>query len=230
MGAGGADGAVVAWDGTLTRRLAAFAMRRATDERVDREEGEAALRLVDLLVDLVAAVAVAAVERLRVPVLARPDVAAVAFPPVLALGLALVADRPLALERVARGFAGALDSSAVSSTTGATATAGDRRRARVEGAALARAAEREVGLRVGAGAAVERVRWLNTRAHSSSLRVEGLEPWAWAMVAALSISAIRLSQEVAKRLSDCDLAPLSKRVSTTPSAVTFLRRRLKISF
>jgi hypothetical protein len=44
------------------------------------------------------------------------------------------------------------------------------------------------------------------------------------------MSATRLLQEVAKRLSDWDLAPLSTRVSITPAADTFLRRRLKISF
>ena len=45
-----------------------------------------------------------------------------------------------------------------------------------------------------------------------------------------SMSLIRLVQEVANRLSDCDFAPLSTSVSTTPAAETFLRRRLKISF
>lgn len=84
-------------------------------------------------------------------------------------------------------------------------------------------------LRAGAGAA-DRVRWESTRAHSSSLRLAGLAPWAWATRAAFSMSATRLVQEVAKRLSDWDLAPLSTRVSITPAAVTFLRRRLKISF
>jgi len=75
-----------------------------------------------------------------------------------------------------------------------------------------------------------RVRWESTKAHSSSLRLAGLAPWAWATRAAFSMSATRLVQEVAKRLSDWDLAPLSTRVSITPAADTFLRRRLKISF
>ena len=81
----------------------------------------------------------------------------------------------------------------------------------------------------GAGA-IARVRWESTRAHSSSLRLAGLAPWAWATRAAFSMSATRLLQEVAKRMSDWDLAPLSTRVSITPAADTFLRRRLKISF
>jgi len=75
-----------------------------------------------------------------------------------------------------------------------------------------------------------RVRWESTKAHSSSLRLAGLAPLAWATRAAFSMSATRLLQEVAKRLSDWDLAPLSTRVSITPAADTFLRRRLKISF
>lgn len=78
--------------------------------------------------------------------------------------------------------------------------------------------------------AAPRVRWESTKAHSSSLRLAGLAPWAWATRAAFSMSATRLLQEVAKRLSDWDLAPLSTRVSITPAADTFLRRRLKISF
>jgi hypothetical protein len=75
-----------------------------------------------------------------------------------------------------------------------------------------------------------RVRWLNTRAHSSSERLAGLPPWASATLAAFSMSETRFFQEVANRLSLWDLAPLSTRVSTTPAGVTFLRRRLKISF
>lgn len=78
--------------------------------------------------------------------------------------------------------------------------------------------------------ATVRVRWESTKAHSSSLRLAGLAPLAWATRAAFSMSATRLVQEVAKRLSDWDLAPLSTRVSITPAADTFLRRRLKISF
>ena len=85
-------------------------------------------------------------------------------------------------------------------------------------------------LRDEAAGATARVRWESTKAHSSSLRLAGLAPWAWATRAAFSMSATRLLQEVAKRLSDCDLAPLSTRVSITPAADTFLRRRLKISF
>ena len=83
---------------------------------------------------------------------------------------------------------------------------------------------------VGAAAAAERLRWESTIAHSASLRLAGLAPWASATLAAFSMSAIRFFQEVAKRLSECDLAPLSIRVSITPAAETFLRRRLKISF
>jgi len=85
-------------------------------------------------------------------------------------------------------------------------------------------------LREEVAGATTRVRWESTKAHSSSLRLAGLAPWAWATRAAFSMSAIRLLQEVAKRLSDWDLAPLSTRVSITPDADTFLRRRLKISF
>ena len=85
-------------------------------------------------------------------------------------------------------------------------------------------------LRDEAAGATARVRWESTKAHSSSLRLAGLAPWAWATRAAFSMSAIRLLQEVAKRLSDWDLAPLSTSVSITPAADTFLRRRLKISF
>jgi len=85
-------------------------------------------------------------------------------------------------------------------------------------------------LREEVAGATTRVRWESTKAHSSSLRLAGLAPWAWATRAAFSMSATRLLQEVAKRLSDWDLAPLSTRVSITPAADTFLRRRLKISF
>ena len=85
-------------------------------------------------------------------------------------------------------------------------------------------------LRDEAAGATARVRWESTKVHSSSLRLAGLAPWAWATRAAFSMSATRLLQEVAKRLSDWDLAPLSTRVSITPAADTFLRRRLKISF
>jgi hypothetical protein len=85
-------------------------------------------------------------------------------------------------------------------------------------------------LRDEAAGATARVRWESTKAHSSSLRLAGLAPWAWATRAAFSMSATKLLQEVAKRLSDWDLAPLSTRVSITPAADTFLRRRLKISF
>ena len=81
-----------------------------------------------------------------------------------------------------------------------------------------------------AAAAAERLRWESTIAHSASLRLAGLAPWASATLAAFSMSAIRFFQEVAKRMSECDLAPLSMRVSITPAAETFLRRRLKISF
>ena len=76
----------------------------------------------------------------------------------------------------------------------------------------------------------ERCRWFRTIAHSASLNDDGLLPWALASFAAFSMSLIRLVQDVAKRLSDWERAPLSTRVSTTPAAVTFLRRRLKISF
>jgi len=83
---------------------------------------------------------------------------------------------------------------------------------------------------LGAAAVAARLRCDRTIAHSASLRLAGLAPWASATLAAFSMSAIRLFQEVAKRLSDWDLAPLSTRVSITPAAETFLRRRLKISF
>ncbi len=75
-----------------------------------------------------------------------------------------------------------------------------------------------------------RLRWLRTMAHSSSLSVEGLSPCVFASFAAFSISLIKFNQEVANRLSDWDFAALSTSVSTTPVVVTFLRRRLKISF
>jgi len=84
-------------------------------------------------------------------------------------------------------------------------------------------------LRAGLTDAV-RLRWLSTITHSSSVNDAGLLPWALASFAAFSMSLIRFTQEVANRLSDCDRAPLSTSVSTTPAAVTFLRRRLKISF
>jgi hypothetical protein len=83
---------------------------------------------------------------------------------------------------------------------------------------------------LGAAAAAERLRWESTIAHSASVRLAGLAPWASATLAAFSMSAIRFAQEAAKRLSEWDLAPLSIRVSITPAAETFLRRRLKISF
>jgi hypothetical protein len=81
-----------------------------------------------------------------------------------------------------------------------------------------------------AGLAAVRARWASTITHSLSLSEEGLAPWALAIVAAFSMSAIRFFQEVAKRLSYRDFAPLSTRVSMTPAGETFLRRRLKISF
>lgn len=76
-------------------------------------------------------------------------------------------------------------------------------------------------LRDEAAGATARVRWESTKAHSSSLRLAGLAPWAWATRAAFSMSATRLLQEVAKRFSDWDLAPLSTRVSIMPAADTF---------
>lgn len=76
----------------------------------------------------------------------------------------------------------------------------------------------------------DRLRWLRTITHSSSVNDAGLLPWALASFAAFSMSLMRFTQEVANRLSDCERAPLSTSVSTTPAGVTFLRRRLKISF
>merc|ERR1711939_496052 len=87
-----------------------------------------------------------------------------------------------------------------------------------------------VAVRLAGAFLAGRARWLSTMAHSSSLRELGLLPCSSASLAAFSMSAIRFFQEVAKRLSLCDLAALSTRVSTTPAGTTFLRRRLKISF
>lgn len=210
------------------RRLAALAMRRATEERVVLAVVEADFRVLDLAAGLLAA-ELAAV-RLRPTDVLRPDGAALALAAgfAFAAGLAL-AGLALLAARLVRAFGAAAGRSTMSVVEAALAADG-RRRDRAGAAALALAAGRALRAGVAAGALGERVRWDKTRAHSSSLRLEGLEPWVWATFAAFSISAIRFVQEVAKRLSDWDLAPLSRRVATTPSAVTFLRRRLKISF
>ncbi|MFN6353795.1 MAG: hypothetical protein ACK40D_13095 [Cyanobacteriota bacterium] len=220
-----------AWEGAPPRRLAALAIRRATEERVDRDAGEAALRLWDLLEVFAGAVlATAGADLLRVAGLLRVEAVVLDFVAVVAVALALLAGFALVAARLVRALGAALVKSATSVAGILAEAVAARRREPVGEAALALADARGLMARDAAGAWVERVRRLSTSAHSSSLREEGLEPWAWATFAARSISAMRFSQDVAKRLSDWDLAPLSSSVSTTPSAVTFLRRRLKISF
>lgn len=93
-------GAETAGAVVVLRRLAALAMRRATEERVGLAEAEAGLRLLDLAAGL--AVAVVAAERLRPVAALRLDGAAFT----LAAGLAF-AGLALAADRVERAFAGA---------------------------------------------------------------------------------------------------------------------------
>ena len=103
-------GAETAGAAVLLRRLAALAMRRATEERLGFADAEAALRLLDLAAGL--AVAVVAAERLRPVAALRLDgaafalVAGFAFAAVLAAGLAF-AVLALAADRVERALAGA---------------------------------------------------------------------------------------------------------------------------
>jgi hypothetical protein len=177
--------------------------------------------------------AAAVLDRLRpvapFPPAALPLALAVVVVAALAAGVGLA----LVLARVPRALGALVATGSITSSAGVSAvTAAVLARLGAGGAlaTFAPAVARGLIARFDSEDVEARVRWLSTRAHSSSERADGFEPWAWAIMAAFSISATRFCQEVAKRLSDWDLAPLSSRVSTTPSAVTFLRRRLKISF
>lgn len=143
---------------------------------------EAAARLGDR-VDVFAAVVVAAEEAglLRVADLLRVDTAALDFVRVVVIALDLLAGFALVAGRLERAFgAGLVRSTASVAGAFAAAAAAGRRRDPVEGTAFALALADARGLmaREAEGAVVERVRRLKTRAHSSSLREEGLEPWA----------------------------------------------------
>lgn len=141
---------------------------------------EAAARLGDR-VDVFAAVVVAAEEAglLRVADLLRVDTAALDFVRVVVIALDLLAGFALVAGRLERAFgAGLVRSTASVAGAFAAAAAAGRRRDPVEGTAFALADARGLMAREAEGAVVERVRRLKTRAHSSSLREEGLEPWA----------------------------------------------------
>lgn len=160
------------------RRLAALAMRRATEERVDRVDGEVAARLEDR-VDVFAAVLLATevAGLLRVADLLRVDTAALDFVRVVVIALVLLAGFALVAGRLDRAVGAGLFRS-TTSVAGALAAVAGRRRDCVEGTAFALADARGLMAREAGEAGVERVRRLKTRAHSSSLRAEGLEPWA----------------------------------------------------
>ena len=146
-------------NGVLTRRLAALAMRFATEERADRGDGEAALRLGALATGVFAEVALAGAfaDRLR---LLRLDDVAFAFTPVdaLAFGLGLLTGLAFALARLVRPLGAVMDGSRASSTADVAEAVAERRRAAAGAAALARAAGRALRVGVDAGALVERVR------------------------------------------------------------------------
>ena len=156
--AGGVDtrGTGVA-KGVLTSRLAALAMRFATEERADRGDGEAALRALAAGVFAKVALAAVVADRLR---LLRLDDVAFAFAPVdaLALGLGLLTGLAFALARLVRALGAVMGCSRASSAAGVTEDAAERRRAAAGAAALARAAGRALRVGVDAGALVERVR------------------------------------------------------------------------
>lgn len=98
-------GAATAGAAVVLRRLAALAMRRATEERVGLAEVVAALRVLDLAAGLDGAVVAA--ERLRPTAALRLDRAALAFVAGFAFAAALVAGLALAADRVERALAGA---------------------------------------------------------------------------------------------------------------------------
>ncbi len=145
--------------GVLTRRLAALAMRFATEERAGRGDGEAALRLGALVAGVFAEVALAAAvaDRLR-PL--RLDEDAFAFAPgaALAFGLGLLTGLAFALARVVRALGAVVGCSRASPAAGVAEAAAERRRAVAGAAALALAAGRALRVGVDAGAFVERVR------------------------------------------------------------------------
>lgn len=197
--------AVACWEEGPPRRLAALAMRRATEDRAERLAVVPALRLWVRVEDFADAVVlgVAEADLLREAGLLPVEAVDLDFVPVVADDLALLIGLDFAAARVLRAFEVAVVGSTSSVAEGLDAAAAVARREREEGAAaFARADGRALTDRVGAVAGVERVRWLSTRAHSSSLKDEGLEPWDWATFAALSISAMRFSHDVANRLSD----------------------------
>lgn len=86
----------------VLRRLAAFAMRRATEERAGLAEEVAALRVLALAAGLAAAV-----ERRRPAAALRAAGAAFALGAGLAFAAALAAGLALAVERVERALTGA---------------------------------------------------------------------------------------------------------------------------
>lgn len=103
-------GATAAGADVVLRRLAALAMRRATEERVGLAEVVAAFRVLDLVVGLdgavVAAVRLRPTVALRVERAAFAFVAGFAFAGALATGLAFDG-LALAADRVERALAGA---------------------------------------------------------------------------------------------------------------------------
>ncbi|MFN7678609.1 MAG: hypothetical protein ACK5QW_08465 [Cyanobacteriota bacterium] len=147
-------------DGVLTRRLAALAMRRATEDRDDLLVVVVAFRLCDLAGGLagVDTFAGAAVARLRLLVPAPLAAAAFGFDPATVLARPLLAVRGL-MARLAR-FGEVPPASSMVSAALAAALANDaaeRRRAGVL-IALALPAARERGDRGDSAALLERVR------------------------------------------------------------------------
>ena len=213
------------------RRPAALAMRVAAEGRLERARGWGAAVLARRRERLAVGATAAAGALAATLAVTAPLAVPLAADLALAAGVALAAGFVATLPAVrAAGWPAALPAPLAVALERAGALA-------VVGAGGCCVSSTEAflprglaALRRGVEGWAVRVRWDSTRAHSSSLRLAGLAPWALASLAAFSISATRLVQDVAKRLSDCDLAPLSTRVSTTPAAETFLRRRLKISF
>lgn len=145
------------WGALPPRRLAALAIRRATEERVERAAEEVALRLGVLADGFEGRVAEAGADLLRVADLPRVA-AALDFVPVVAIGLALLAGLALVAGRLVRAFGAALVKSAESVAGALAPAAAGLRRERAELTALAFAAARGLAARAPEVDGVARVR------------------------------------------------------------------------
>jgi len=140
MAGGATNGAEAGWAGVLTRRLAALAMRRATEDFAERAEGAALLPAGALAAGLAAAalvVAVALLLRLRLAALLRADGVALALAAEVALAFGFIAGLALALARVVRALAGVTSVRPADSLAGVAEVTAGRRRDRAGDAALA---------------------------------------------------------------------------------------------